>query len=363
MKVRNLKNSILLSKRIGLVYDVPNLFNQSDNSVHEMQLPPDSMSEWESQETINIIVQTWQELGYAVSLFPVDKNFLNQWAQNAKDCDVVHSLVEGFGSLAREAWIPSLCELTGVPCIGSSPFVHSICMNKNYVKLICHQLNIPTAQSYLVRKMDDFDNIEQSFLQKSHFIKPNGEGSGMGVDVEHSISADPMQTKEIVLKLLQLYPDGILLETYLPGAEYTTGIIGKQKEFLPVAQIEVMDGVYGFANKSKNYLSEKITFPQLSSDEYTKIASYSHRLFDHLGMMDMARFDWKCDDNGHVHFLEVNTLPGLSKIYSVLPLMAQEAGINYTSMLQIFFDGAHSRRNERNLWYAKQTQNHAAILL
>lgn len=358
-----MKHLVASKKTVGLVYDVPNLLKKVENFEHAHCFPPDAMSEWESQDTINIIHQTWQELGCDVILFPVDHLFLNRWAKEAQQCDLIHSLVEGFGSLAREAWIPSLCELTGVPCIGSNPFVHSLCMNKNHIKLICRQLNIPTAQSYLMRNLKDFDLIDNDFLKQTHFIKPNAEGSGMGVDANHSISNQPAQTKEILSNLLKLYPDGILLETYLPGAEYTTGIIGEQKQFLPIAQIEVLDGVYGSANKSKDYLSEKITFPLLATDIHKKLDTYSQQLFNDIGMEDMARFDWKCDQDGKPYFLEVNTLPGLSKIYSVLPLMAHEAGIEYSELLEMLLNGAYNRRTGRNLWYAKSVQNQNIIAL
>lgn len=358
-----MKHVATSKKTVGLVYDVPNLLKQVGQLEHARCFPPDAMSEWESQDTIDIIHQTWQELGCDVILFPIDHLFLNKWANEALQCDVMHSLVEGFGSLAREAWIPSLCELTGIPCIGSSPFVHNLCMNKNHIKLICRQLNIPTAQSYLVRNLKDFDLIDNGFLHQAHFIKPNGEGSGMGVDANHSISNQPAHTKEILSDLLKLYPDGILLETYLPGTEYTTGIIGENKQFLPIAQIEVIDGVYGAANKSKDYLSEKITFPLLADEERKQLETDSQQLFDEIGMADMARFDWKCDQDGKPYFLEVNTLPGLSKIYSVLPLMAQEAGIEYATLFSMLLNSAYNRRKDRSFWYAKSVQHQSMVVI
>lgn len=351
-------NFILHQKTIGLVYDVPNSFVDSS-----LNLPHDCMAEWESKATIDIISQTWKDLGAEVILFPIDKNFFQKWAQDSKKCDVIHSLVEGYGSISREGWIPSLSELSGVPCIGSNPFVQSVCMNKTYVKMICKKLKIPTAKSYTIYEEDDLEKIKDSFFQKPHFIKPNGEGSGMGVDVKHSISSNKEQSIKTILNLIEKYPDGVLVETYLSGDEYTTGIIGKEKHFLPIAHIEVPDGVYGYANKSKDYLSEKVTFPKLSKQVQRNFKYYSETLFSFLNMYDMARFDWKCDEYGQVHFLEANTLPGLSKIYSPLPIMAQEVGIDYYELFIILFESAYSRKNHRSLAYGKFTRSAETLLL
>ncbi len=336
-------------KTIGIVYDVVKNICPSK----QFNLPHDAQSEWESQETIDSICETWKNLNYNVVLFPIDKNFLTYWAQSSSRCDVIHSLVEGFGSLARESWIAGLCELNGIPCIGSNPFVHSICMSKHQVKLICHLLNIPTAQSYLINTQNDFHKIPESFLQSAHFIKPNGEGSGMGVDKNHSVSSSKAQAAIVVNQLLNLYPDGVLLETYLPGAEYTTGIVGLDEMFLPIAEIEVPDGVYGAANKSKDYLSEKVTFPQLPTQIFDQLKLNSEKLFNYFKMQDMVRFDWKCDKNGNPYFLEANTLPGLSKIYSTLPLMAKEAGFEYAQFMNLLFESAYARKNHRSLWYGQ----------
>lgn len=336
-------------KIIGVVYDVP---KQLDNSEF-FTLPHDAISEWESKETIDILCKTWNEIGFKVILFPLDKNFLTRWANESQQCDVIHSIVEGFGSLARESWVLSLCELSGIPYIGSNPFVHSLCMSKNHTKIVCDVLKIPTAQSYIIYNVNDIENINDDFFKVKHFIKPNGEGSGMGVDSKHSISWNKQKTIKTVSQLLNLYPDGVLLEKYLPGAEYTTGIIGSNKQFLPIAHIEVPDGVYGAANKTKDYLCEKVTFPNLDAHMQYNLKHYSENLFSYFKMLDFVRFDWKCDENGDVYFLEANTLPGLSNIYGVLPLMAKEAGIEYGNFLQILFDGAYARRNDKNLWYGQ----------
>lgn len=345
-KILNFK---IHGKRLGLVYDLPCKLENSS----EIEFPFDASAEWESQETISHIAKTWSDLGFEIILFPLDKTFLTRWASHACQCDLIHSVAEGFGSLARESWIPSLCELSGIPFIGSSAFVHSVCMSKGQTKLICRSIGIPTAPFHIVKQKLDFDLIVDDFFCKPCFVKPDGEGSGMGIDANFSICHSRSQAKEIVFSLLQKYPHGVLIERHLVGPEYTSAWIGSPSHFLPIAEIEVPTGVYGLANKSKEERGEKILFPHLSNDIQNTIRTGTQRLSCYLNILDFVRMDWKCDDQGQVYFLEANTLAGLSYDYSVLPIMAAQAGVFYSDLLKTLAVSAWSRKLDKSLWYGR----------
>ena len=336
-------------KTIGLVYDAP----YELVGTNEFTFPDDATNEWENKKTLDEIDKTWRSLGLDVIHFPLEKSFFSLWQKYSTTCHLIHSVVEGFGSQARESWIPSLCELSGIPYIGSSPFAHSLCMNKVYLKQICAQLKIPTAPFYFIQFEEDFLNIPNSFFNSKTFMKPNAEGSGMGIDAAYSICSTKKEATELGIQLLKKYPDGILIEKYLSGPEYTSALIGTPTKILPIAQIEVDDGVYGSRNKGKDFMGEKVTFPQLNPKVKQEIINGSQSLFSRLPLHDFARLDWKCDNEGQVYFLEANTLPGISYYYSVLPLMAKEAGYDYPSLFKVLFDSATTRSNERNLWYGK----------
>jgi D-alanine-D-alanine ligase len=336
-------------KIMGLVYDVP---KQLENSKF-IHFPEDAMHEWENQKTLDTIVYTWQSLGFQVVLFPLNQSFLKQWEKHISSCDLIHSVVEGFGSLAREAWIPSLCELSGVPYIGSSPFAHSLCMSKMQLKQTCAQLNIPTAPFYFIQSQEDLLSIDPLFFLSPVFLKPNAEGSGMGIDALFSICSTENQTKQAAIELLKKYPEGILIEKYLQGPEYSSALIGTPTQFLPIAQIEVASGVYGALAKGKEKMEEQVSFPNLSLQVRKIIEDGSYKLFSAIPLHDFVRIDWKCDENGQVYFLEANTLAGLSHHYSVLPLMAKEAGIDYKKLFEILAHSAFTRAQGRHLWYGK----------
>ncbi|BBH52865.1 hypothetical protein [Fluviispira sanaruensis] len=339
---------------LGFVYDLP---MKLENSA-QMIFPDDASGEWETQNTIEKIIQTWEEIGFSVILFPMDNSFLKNWSEKSSQCSLIHSVVEGWGSLAREGWIPSLCEISGIPFIGSDPFTQSICMSKSQIKLTCQYLNIPTSPFYIIKNPKDLRNIPRNFFNETHFIKPDGEGSGMGINATYSISNSKTHTEKITHALLEKYPHGVLIEKFLNGAEYTSGIIGSPIQNLPIAQIEVDDGIYGLTNKSKDYMGEKVTFPKLTKKIEKIIKKGTEDLFQFLDMKDFVRMDWRCDENDNVYFLEANTLPGISYYYSVLPMMAEKTGINYIQLFETLAESALKRSYDRNLWYGKTRIQH-----
>ncbi len=81
-----------------------------------------------------------------------------------------------------------------------------------------------------------FELVPSDFWQKPHFVKPNAEGSGMGISKESSLGSEFTSSKETIIELLEKYQD-VLVEEYLPGREFTSGFIGSPFLFLPIAEI------------------------------------------------------------------------------------------------------------------------------
>ena len=343
------KEKPVQSGLIALIYDEPVPLAITEAT----PFPQDATAEWETRETVLRIQSTWEKLGFKTVLLPLDQQFFHQWAALRSQITLVHTVVEGWGSASREGWIPSLCELSGVPFIGAGPTAQNIAMKKSLLKLVCTSLRIPTPEFYLIRHASELQQISEIFFTHKHFIKPDAEGSGMGIDGAHSISDSRTQTEHTVASLLSQYPDGVLIEKYLPGREFTSAQIGKDRTFLPVAEVEVESGVYGLANKSKEVMGEKISFPALPGPVLDVIQQGTLRLSNYLGFYDFVRMDWKMNDSGEVFFLEANPLAGLSYYYSVLPKMAEAAGFSYAQLLGLLAESALTRSQDRSLWYGK----------
>lgn len=335
---------------LGLVFDLPEKLKRTS----EQPFPSFAEAEWETIETIRRISDGWKKIGFNVIEFPIDKNFLARWSVEHGHLDLIHSLVEGWGTPSREAWVPALCELSGVPYIGSSPFAQCVAMRKSTFKILCNHLQIPTPRFHIIQNEDDLHLLPDDFLTQPHFIKPDCEGSGMGIDAETSISTDAKFTRQICRSLLRDFPDGIILEELLEGIELTSAFLSNDPlEILPIAQIEVPTGVYGLANKSKDEMGEKVTFPRLPETITRSIHNAMQMLQSRIGLEDFTRFDWKLNRSGIPMLLEANPLAGLSYYYSVLPKIAAQAGYTYEDLLRRLATSALSRKNQRRFWYGR----------
>lgn len=343
-------NKISRPQTIALIFDLPEKLVR--NNKHPF--PHDAEAEWETRQTIERISEGWKKNGYEVLELPLDKNFLTHWSSRISHIDLVHTLTEGWGTPSREAWIPALCELSGIPFIGSPPFAQCIAMRKSTFKIICGHYGIPTPEFRIVQSVEDVECLPDAFLSRPHFIKPDCEGSGMGIDAQTSIPKNAPASRETCKRMLGEFPDGLLIEELLTGTELTSAFLGHEPfESLPIAQIEVPTGVYGLANKSKDEMGEKISFPDLPIETRSIIEKSMQILQQRAGLEDFARFDWKMDGYGRPFLLEVNPLAGLSHYYSVLPKMAKAAGYGYDQLLSRLARSAMDKAHHRRFWYGR----------
>ncbi|MCA9792839.1 MAG: D-alanine--D-alanine ligase, partial [Candidatus Eremiobacteraeota bacterium] len=145
-----------------------------------------------------------------------------------------------------------------------------------------------------------------------------------------------------------------LVETYLPGREFTVGILGQRKlRMLP--PMEILFGpsntkrVYAFSHKLDE--NENVTFQvpaEVSPKLFRQLEKVAKGAFRALGCRDVARIDLRCDGDGNPHFLECNPLPGLTPNFSDLCVIARAAGLSYTELVGEILTPAIKRwKNQR----------------
>ncbi len=293
------------------------------------------IQEWESLESIQVIKHTLEELGHEVYIFePIkEKNKLlselSKIKPSEKKYTILWNLVEGFFSRNREAYVPSLAEFLGFPFTGSDAYAQIISLNKYLTKQIANEIRIPTCKSLLW--MNPNEPLE--LLDFPFFIKPNGEGSSLGISQKNIIYS--IKDWQIFLNSLDERFFPLLLEEYLPNTEYTVGILGSRKNLKPTRVLEVRYPhlVYGSETKSKSKMPE--TFHLISNTQKENlIQEASIQLAKKLGVSGYARVDWKEDKEKNPKFLEINLTPGLSALYSALPICAKFSGISYSQLLE-----------------------------
>jgi D-alanine-D-alanine ligase len=153
---------------------------------------------------------------------------------------------------------------------------------------------------------------------------------------------------------LDSFAQPVLLETYLPGREFTVGIVGEgdASRALGTLEIVLLDDaepeVYSYVNKER--CEELVEYRHVPSDDplvaqCEKIACESWKV---LGGRDAGRIDLRCDAAGRPHFMEANPLAGLHPEHSDLPMLCTRIGMSYQSLVECIVAGAARRVRPRD---------------
>jgi D-alanine-D-alanine ligase len=168
------------------------------------------------------------------------------------------------------------------------------------------------------------------------FAKPIAEGTGKGCTAA-SRCRNLTDLRRTARRLLARYAQPVIVEPFLPGREFTVGIVGTGAEamVLAVMEIALQPGaeaeVYSYENKE---LCESRVVYGLAHDREALLAGETAlAAYRALGCRDAGRVDMRSDRAGVPQFLEVNPLAGLHPTHSDLPILAGLAGIGYDDLL------------------------------
>jgi D-alanine-D-alanine ligase len=144
--------------------------------------------------------------------------------------DLVFNIAEGLRGFGREAQVPALLEAYDIPYVFSDPLVLSLTLHKGMTKRVIRDLGIPTPDFTVVESPEEIERVALPFPL---FAKPVAEGTGKGVTAASKIN-DRAELERVCLLLLETFRQPVLIEAFLPGREFTVGIIGTGGEaFVP----------------------------------------------------------------------------------------------------------------------------------
>jgi D-alanine-D-alanine ligase len=229
--------------------------------------------------------------------------------------------------------VPALLEAYGVPCSFSDSLVMALSLHKGMTKHVLRDKGIPTAPFAVIETMADLDGFTLPFPV---FAKPVAEGTGKGVS-NASRAENLAALRRTCRNLMGRFRQPVLVETFLPGREFTVGMIGTGRGAEAIAVLEVIlteraaDGVYGYVSKEE--CESRILYRLAHDVEAQAAASVALAAWRALGCRDAGRVDLRSDAAGRPQFLEVNPLAGLNPTHSDLPILAAQAGIAYDRLI------------------------------
>ena len=316
----------------------------------------DEYAEWDSAETIDAVARALARHGEVIRLEAGD-DFPERL--RAERPDIVFNIAEGLRGPNREAHVPAICEFFGIPYSGSDPFTLALCLDKARTKEILRANGVPTAEWVLARSASDVERIAARGWSYPLFAKPVHEGSSKGI-TERNVAADAEALRAIVAELLERYDQPVLVETFLPGAEFTCGVLGNgsSARVLPIVGMNFESlpmgalPIYGFEAKwlwdrPENPLDIFSCPARISSQLRAEIEDVVLRAYTVLGCRDWSRVDVRLDAAGRANIVEVNPLPGIlpdPADNSCLPKAARAAGLDYDALIGAALAAAAARQ-------------------
>jgi D-alanine-D-alanine ligase len=193
------------------------------------------------------------------------------------------------------------------------------------------------------------------------FAKPVAEGTGKGITSESRIT-DANQLRAVCERLLEQFGQPVLVETFMPGREFTVGIVGTGREAVSLGVVEVVlkkqaePSAYSYQNKQE--WETRVEYPLVEGRLAEQAGEIALAAYRGLGCRDGGRVDVRADAAGQLHFLEVNPLAGLNPDHSDLCFIAYKVGMTYNKLIESILASAIRRYSADGPYHERKYNRH-----
>lgn len=321
--------------KVGLTYDMRSEYLKEGYG--EL-----ATAEFESEDTIEGIEQNLRRLGHGTERIGSAPSLMRALAAGRR-WDLVFNVCEGLHGFGREALVPALLDSFQIPYTFSDPLVLTLALHKGAAKHFVRDMGVPTPEFTVVEDPDDVAAVNLPFPL---FAKPVAEGTGKGIDASCKIdSTDAL--REVCLRLLRDFRQPVLVERYLPGREFTAGVVGTGREAEMAGVMEVIlkpaAEPYAYSYQNKEHYDEVVEYRAVEAGIRRACEMVVLPVWRGLGCRDAGRVDLKMDERGQVQFLELNPLAGLNEIRSDLPILCRMNGMAYPELIARIIQSAQKR--------------------
>ncbi|GKZ72685.1 hypothetical protein AnigIFM60653_007842 [Aspergillus niger] len=343
---------------------------------------------FEVGEAAEHIAAALKNLGHEVVLVPDIHSLVKRLAHGeGSTWDLAFNTTEGLHGLAREGQVPALLEAYQIPFTFSDAATMALCLDKGRTKMVLEHFKVPTAPFAVIhfdhtaeKTQVSLDEILSMIRMSRHsetllsqyplFVKPLAEGSSKGIGATNKIKSIESLCG-VVNSLRDSSPSslGILVEKYLPGREFTVGILGTGED----AWVVGVDEIIWCSKESTNSNPESVEFTTEKSksaddwageadeikigrdDQEADLACQTAlRAWTVLRCRDGGRIDIRMDHSSgspvaHVMEIQINPLAGLLPHWSQLPMIAEHNNVSYNELIEYILKSALQRRRGRVL--------------
>ncbi len=245
--------------------------------------------------------------------------------------DVVFNALHG--PYGEDGCVQGILEWLGLPYTHSGVLASALAMDKARAKTAFAMVGLPVVRSVLAPA----DRVRQEHVMAPPYVvKPNNEGSSVGIYIVAEAANGPPQ-------LADTMPETVMVETYAPGRELTTTVIGDRA--VTVTDI-LTDGWYDYAAKYVEGGSRHVVPADIPQDIFNACLDYAKRAHDALGCRGVSRTDFRWDESRGLDgliLLETNTQPGMTPT-SLVPEQAAHIGISFGQLCRWLVEDASCKR-------------------
>ncbi len=250
------------------------------------------------------------------------------------------------GAFGEGGTLQRMLDEDGRPYVGSGARASRAAIDKVLTKAIATSLGLPVLPTAILDPQDTGLGLDLPVV-----VKPVFEGSTIGLHV--------CRTRE---DWLAAHASAVrtgkptMLEPHRAGREVTVGLVdwGAGLEALPLIEIVPADGLYDYDAKYSRDDTRYEVDPDVGEGVAARLASWTLRLADAMGIRDLCRADFILDDQGGAVFLEVNTMPGFTG-HSLVPMAAAARGRGMPELCAALVDAA-LERSRRDVGKAQERQ-------
>jgi D-alanine-D-alanine ligase len=333
--------------------------------------PPDAFAELDSEANIAAYAAALRAGGHHVTGIDGNPDLFRRLKR--LKVDICFNTCEGYRGDAREAQVPALLEMMGIPYTGGKVTCLANTLDKAATKRILMTYGLPTA------RFQEFTHVDLPLDPGLHFplfVKPNREGTGIGIDSK-SLVRTGEQLRAKLSYILNEYCESALVEEYIPGRDITCGLVGNLSaleagqpipdlrrelpgpgggvdwsgiHFFPISEVDYsripdMDPYYSYAVKALSLEEYPYFCPApIPEDVAAEVRRLTLETFRVTQSLDFARVDFRLHsgENFRPYIIEINSLPGLTP-YSDQTIFALSEGWSYARLIQSVLEAGARR--------------------
>ncbi len=299
----------------------------------------DSFAEYDEIETIDALEKELKFFAHSIVRIEQTPDIIKNLIKEKPD--FVFNIAEGINSgRARESQVPAVLESLNIPYSGSDPIALGIALDKYLTNIILKYAGVPVPFAFIIKDKGTLPCYKNIFRNKKKFIvKPRWEGSSKGI-FSDSVVCDFEKLKEKFFYIVSKYKQPALVEEFLQKDEITVGVCGNAEPvILGMMRLSQANGkgLFLYCQENKRDWQAKVKYESKNSipKKIQKIIKENAiKAFTALELRDVARMDFRLDKNNIPHVIDVNPLPGLSPIYSDLPILCKLENKNYSYLIK-----------------------------